>query len=150
MGLRPEGSQWATSQKRHPTIGTTVFSAGPAFVDSIPIDRFSSSTDGSRNRVCSQCRYRMSVCAGSRCWSEVQRQGADEVRKEARSGLKRIIFRVDQPTHFVVKMKGLKLGEWYSGVSVSMPSFFIKTAYLNFNEVRWNQCMRVNSERRSL
>jgi hypothetical protein len=92
----------------------------------------------------------MSVCAGSRCWSEVQRQGADEVRKEARSGLKRIIFRVDQPTHFVVKMKGLKLGEWYSGVSVSMPSFFIKTAYLNFNEVRWNQCMRVNSERRSL
>ena len=33
-------------------------------------------------------------------------------------------------------MKGVKLGEWYPGVSVSMPSFFIQTAYMNFNEVR--------------
>jgi hypothetical protein len=31
-------------------------------------------TNGTRNRVCSQCRHRIVVCLGSRSWSGVQPQ----------------------------------------------------------------------------
>jgi hypothetical protein len=50
------------------------------------------------------------------------------------TGLKKIIYSIGKPTHFVVKMKGMKLGVWYSGVCPSMPSFFVETAY-NSNTV---------------
>jgi hypothetical protein len=36
------------------------------------------------------------------------------------TGLKKILPSTGKPTRFVVKMKGIKLGEWYSGINVSM------------------------------
>jgi hypothetical protein len=50
------------------------------------------------------------------------------------TGLKRILPSVDKPTHFVVKMKGINFGAWYSGTALTMPSLFVQTAY-NSNAV---------------
>ena len=50
-------------------------------------------------------------------------------------GLKRILPSVgSKPTHFVVKMKGINFGIWYSGAVLTMPSLFVQTAY-NSNAV---------------
>ena len=54
--------------------------------------------------------------------------------RKLETGLKKVMPVVGKPTHFVVKMKGMKMGVWYSGVAVSMPSLFAQTAY-NSNEV---------------
>jgi hypothetical protein len=50
------------------------------------------------------------------------------------TGLKQILPAPGNPTHFVVKMKGMRMGVWYSGIAVSMPSLFAQTAY-NSNTV---------------
>ncbi|MBV8376563.1 MAG: hypothetical protein JO279_06115 [Verrucomicrobia bacterium] len=50
------------------------------------------------------------------------------------TGLKKILPAVRKPTHFVVKMKGMRIGVWYSGVAPTMPSLFVETAY-NSNAV---------------
>jgi hypothetical protein len=49
--------------------------------------------------------------------------------RKLETGLKEILPSIGKPTHFVVKMKGMKMGVWYSGTSVSMPSLFVETAY---------------------
>jgi hypothetical protein len=49
--------------------------------------------------------------------------------RKLEKGLKEILPSIGKPTHFVVKMKGMKMGVWYSGTSVSMPSLFVETAY---------------------
>ena len=54
--------------------------------------------------------------------------------RKLETGLKKILPAPGKPTHFVVKMKGMKSGVWYSGINVLMPSLFAETAY-NFNEV---------------
>jgi hypothetical protein len=54
--------------------------------------------------------------------------------RKLETGLKEILPSIGKPTHFVVKMKGMKRGVWYSGLAASMPSLFVETAY-NFNEV---------------
>jgi len=54
--------------------------------------------------------------------------------RKLETGLKEILPSIGKPTHFVVKMKGIKMGVWYSGTAVSMPSLFAETAY-NFNAV---------------
>jgi hypothetical protein len=54
--------------------------------------------------------------------------------RKLETGLKKILPSIGKPTHFVVKMKGMKRGVWYSGLAASMPSLFAETAY-NFNEV---------------
>jgi hypothetical protein len=43
--------------------------------------------------------------------------------------LKRILPSIRKPTHLVVKMKGMKMGVWYSGKAWWMPSLFAETAY---------------------
>jgi hypothetical protein len=50
------------------------------------------------------------------------------------AGLKNILAAPGKSAHFVVKMKGMKMGEWYSGVAATMPSLFAQTAY-NSNAV---------------
>jgi hypothetical protein len=45
------------------------------------------------------------------------------------TGLKKILPAIGKPTHLVVKMKGLRMGEWYSGRAWSMPSLFAETLY---------------------
>jgi hypothetical protein len=45
------------------------------------------------------------------------------------AGLKEILPALGKPTHFVVKMKGMKSGVWYSGVNVEMQNLFVETAY---------------------
>ncbi len=45
------------------------------------------------------------------------------------TGLKKIQPAIGRPTHFVVKMKGIRLGDWYSGAAWTMPSLFVETAY---------------------
>jgi len=54
--------------------------------------------------------------------------------RKLETGLKQILPALGKPTHFVVKMKGMRMGVWYSGVAVSMPSLFVETAY-NSNAV---------------
>jgi hypothetical protein len=54
--------------------------------------------------------------------------------RKLETGLKQILPSIGKPTHFVVKMKGMKMGVWYSGLAASMPSLFVETAY-NFNAV---------------
>jgi hypothetical protein len=54
--------------------------------------------------------------------------------RKLETGLKKILPALGKPTHFVVKMKGMRMGVWYSGVAVSMPSLFVETAY-NSNAV---------------
>jgi len=67
---------------------------------------------------------------------EYNRQLSEQTRFERKleTGLKEILPALRKPTHFVVKMKGMKIGVWYSGFAVSMPSLFVETAY-NFNAV---------------
>jgi hypothetical protein len=48
--------------------------------------------------------------------------------------LRKILPSIAKPTHFVVKMKGMKMGMWYSGKGWSMPSLFAETVY-NSNAV---------------
>jgi hypothetical protein len=50
------------------------------------------------------------------------------------TGLKKVLPAIGKPTHFVVKMKGLRMVEWYSGRAWSMPSLFAETVY-NSNAV---------------
>jgi hypothetical protein len=50
------------------------------------------------------------------------------------TGLKQVVSALGKPTHFVVKMKGMKIGAWYSGIAWSMPSLFAQAAY-NSNAV---------------
>ncbi|MBV9392217.1 MAG: hypothetical protein JOY96_10025, partial [Verrucomicrobia bacterium] len=45
------------------------------------------------------------------------------------TGLKKIQPAITRPTHFVVKMKGTRLYDWYSGAALTMPSLFVETAY---------------------
>lgn len=54
--------------------------------------------------------------------------------RKLEAGLKNVVPTLGKPTHFVVKMHGMKIGEWYSGVAGSMPSLFAQTAY-NSNSV---------------
>jgi hypothetical protein len=49
--------------------------------------------------------------------------------RKLQTGLKNVLPRLEKPTHFVVKMKGMKMGVWYSGVASLMPSLFVETAY---------------------
>jgi hypothetical protein len=70
---------------------------------------------------------------------EYNRQLSEQTMFERKleTGLKQILPAPSKPTHFVVKMKGLKSGAWYSGYSgltESMPSLFAQTAY-NSNAV---------------
>lgn len=48
--------------------------------------------------------------------------------------LKRVLPAIVKPTHFVVKMKAMKWGVWYSGKAPTMPSLFAQAAY-NSNSV---------------
>jgi hypothetical protein len=65
---------------------------------------------------------------------EYNRKLSEQTRFERKleTGLKEILPALGKPTHFVVKMKGMKMGVWYSGINLSMPSLFVETAY-NFN-----------------
>jgi hypothetical protein len=54
--------------------------------------------------------------------------------RKLETGLKKILPAPGKPTHFVVKMKGIKMGAWYSGINPSMPNLFAQTAY-NSNTV---------------
>ena len=67
---------------------------------------------------------------------EYNRQLSEQTMFERKleTGLKKILPAIGKPTHFVVKMKGMKMGVWYSGIAVSMPSLFAETAY-NSDEV---------------
>ena len=67
---------------------------------------------------------------------EYNRQLSEQTMFERKleTGLKSILPAVGKPTHFVVKMKGMKFGVWGSGCSWSMPSLFAETAY-NSNAV---------------
>jgi hypothetical protein len=49
--------------------------------------------------------------------------------RKLETGLKKILPAVGKPTHFVVKMKGMRLGVWYSGINPPMASLFVETAY---------------------
>ncbi len=67
---------------------------------------------------------------------EYNRQLSEQTRFERKleAGLKKIMPALGKPTHFVVKMKGMKRGLWYSGIHAAMPSLFVETAY-NSNTV---------------
>jgi len=67
---------------------------------------------------------------------EYNRQLSEQTMFERKleTGLKKIIPALGKPTHFVVKMKGMKMGVWVSGVNSPMPSLFVETAY-NSNKV---------------
>ena len=67
---------------------------------------------------------------------EYNRQLSEQTMFERKleTGLKTILPALGKPTHFVVKMKGMKMGVWYSGTAWSMPSLFVETAY-NSNAV---------------
>ena len=54
--------------------------------------------------------------------------------RKLETGLRNVLPRLEKPTHFVVKMRGMKTGVWYSGVTSLMPSLFVETAY-NSNAV---------------
>ena len=62
---------------------------------------------------------------------EYNRQLSEQSRFERKleAGLKKIMPALGKPTHFVVKMKGMEMGVWYSGVNAPMPSLFVETAY---------------------
>ena len=54
--------------------------------------------------------------------------------RKLETGLKKVLPVLGKPTHFVVKMKGMKFGVWDSGCAWLMPSLFAETAY-NSNAV---------------
>jgi hypothetical protein len=77
------------------------------------------------------------LCAlGAVIGLEYNRQLSEQTMFERKfeTGLKKILPALEKPTHFVVKMKGMKMGAWYSGRSWLMPSLFVETAY-NSNAV---------------
>jgi hypothetical protein len=50
--------------------------------------------------------------------------------RKLETALKKIVpVLVKKPIHFVVKMKGMKRGVWYSGIGREMPSLFVQMAY---------------------
>jgi hypothetical protein len=63
---------------------------------------------------------------------QLSEQSMFELKLE--TGLKQVVPVLRQPTHFVVKMKGMKAGVWGSGLAWSMPSLFAQAAY-NSNAV---------------
>ena len=67
---------------------------------------------------------------------EYNRQLSEQTMFERKleTGLKTILPALGKPTHFVVKMKGMKMGVWGSGCAWSMPSLFAETVY-NSNAV---------------
>jgi hypothetical protein len=67
---------------------------------------------------------------------EYNRQLSEQTMFERKleTGLKKILPALGKPTHFVVKMKGMKFGVWGSGCAWSMPSLFAETIY-NSNAV---------------
>ncbi|HYY29802.1 MAG TPA: hypothetical protein VE860_17805, partial [Chthoniobacterales bacterium] len=67
---------------------------------------------------------------------EYNRQLSEQTMFERKleTGLKKILPALGKPTHFVVKMKGMRFGVWGSGCAWSMPSLFAETAY-NSNAV---------------
>ena len=67
---------------------------------------------------------------------EYNRQLSEQSTFESRleTGLKKVLPALEKPTHFVVKMKGMKFGVWGSGCAWSMPSLFAETIY-NSNAV---------------
>ena len=67
---------------------------------------------------------------------EYNRQLSEQSTFESRleTGLKKVLPALEKPTHFVVKMKGMKFGVWGSGCAWSMPSLFVQAAY-NCNAV---------------
>jgi hypothetical protein len=62
---------------------------------------------------------------------EYNRQLSEQTMFERKleAGFKEILPALGKPTHFVVKMKGMKSGVWYSGVNVVMQNLFVETAY---------------------
>jgi hypothetical protein len=58
---------------------------------------------------------------------ELSEQSMLETKLE--TGLKKVLPAIRKPTHFVVKMKGIRRGAWYSGFVPPMPSLFAATAY---------------------
>ena len=77
------------------------------------------------------------LCAmGAVVGLEYNRQLSEQTMFECKleTALKKIVPELGKPTHFVVKMKGIKFGEWGSGCVWSMPSLFAQTAY-NSNAV---------------
>jgi hypothetical protein len=67
---------------------------------------------------------------------EYNRQLTEQTMFECKleTGLKKVLPALTNPTHFVVKMKGMKFGLWGSGCSSSMPTLFAETVY-NSNAV---------------
>jgi hypothetical protein len=77
------------------------------------------------------------LCAmGAVIGLEYNRQLSEQTTFECKleTGLKRVLPAPGKPTHFVVKMKGMKFGVWGSGCAWSMPSLFAETVY-NSNAV---------------
>jgi hypothetical protein len=74
----------------------------------------------------------LAVVLGLEYNRKLSEQSMIERRLEA--GLKEILPAIGKPTHFVVKMKGMRFGDWYSGAAWSMPSLFAETVY-NSNTV---------------
>jgi hypothetical protein len=77
------------------------------------------------------------LCAmGAVIGLEYNRQLSEQTTFERKleTGLKKVLPTLGKPTHFVVKMKGIKFGVWGSGCAWLMPSLFAETAY-NSNEV---------------
>jgi hypothetical protein len=77
------------------------------------------------------------LCAmGAVIGLEYNRQLSEQTMFENKleTGLKKILPTLGKPTHFVVKMKGIKFGVWGSGCAWLMPSLFAQTAY-NSNAV---------------
>ena len=62
---------------------------------------------------------------------EYNRQLSEQSRfdRNLEAGLKKIVPAIGKPTHFVVKLKGMKLGMWTSGGFAPMPSLVVETAY---------------------
>jgi hypothetical protein len=77
------------------------------------------------------------LCAfGAVIGLEYNRQLSEQsmFERKLEAGLKQVMPALGKPTHFVIKMKGMKFGVWGSGVAWSMPSLFAQSAY-NSNAV---------------
>jgi hypothetical protein len=77
------------------------------------------------------------LCAtGAVVGLEYNRQLTEQTTFECKleTGLKKILPALGKPTHFVVKMKGMKFGVWGSGCAWMMPTLFAETVY-NSNAV---------------
>jgi hypothetical protein len=72
------------------------------------------------------------LCAfGTVIGLEYNRQLSEQsmFERKLEAGLKQVMPTLTKPTHFVVKMKGIKVGTWGSGYAWSMPSLFAQTVY---------------------